>query len=125
MPVHRARKRGLTTQAQLSAASDEVLILGLSVRSVAKSYKMCHVTLHRFVKKRQAMGRGGTAGVMPTSGYKCHFRVFTDDQEKQLVTYLTKSADLYFGLCPKEVRLKHKVFVCVFVCVCRLHYECL
>ncbi|KAM3609301.1 uncharacterized protein V6R79_012743 [Siganus canaliculatus] len=49
------------------------------------------------------MERGGS-NVLPISGYHSHFRVFSDVQEKQLVTYLTKSADMYFGLCPKEVK---------------------
>ncbi|KAM3620221.1 uncharacterized protein V6R79_019869 [Siganus canaliculatus] len=103
MPVRRERTRGLITQEQLKAASDEVLNNSVSVRSVAQAYKMCHVTLYRYVKKRQAMERGGS-NVLPITGYHSHFRVFSDVQEKQLVNYLTKSADMYFGLCPKEVK---------------------
>ncbi len=104
MPPKRTKKRGLATADVLKAASDEVLAGGLSVRAVAKDYKMCHVTLHRYCKKRQNLMRVGSS-VLPRSSYRSHFRVFNDQQEETLVSCLMQSADLYFGLCPKEVRI--------------------
>ncbi|KAK0140218.1 hypothetical protein N1851_022872 [Merluccius polli] len=31
-------------------------------------------------------------------------KVFTDEQENELIAYLMRAADVYFGLCPHEVR---------------------
>lgn len=39
--------------------------------------------------------------------------VFTDNQEKSVGLYLKKAADLYFGLCPKEVRHERKTIITV------------
>ena len=74
---------------------------GRSVRAVAIEFAICHTTLFRFHKKRQGQGHDDT---LPGVGYRSSRRVFTDEQEKSLGLYLKKAADLYFGLCPKEVR---------------------
>ena len=38
-------------------------------------------------------------------GYKKPRQVFTDDQESKLVAYLKHASSIYFGLCPREVRV--------------------
>ena len=38
-------------------------------------------------------------------GYTRHRQIFTDEQELTLAKYLKKACDIYFGLCPIEVRV--------------------
>ena len=39
----------------------------------------------------------------PTVGYNPASKVFTAEQEIELVQYLKEASDLYYGLSPKEV----------------------
>ncbi|XP_027012391.2 histone-lysine N-methyltransferase PRDM9-like isoform X1 [Tachysurus fulvidraco] len=99
MPNIRKRKtdRGVPFPV-LERASDEIR-QGKSVRGVAKSYGICHVTLHRFHKKRSQESK-----TLSRVGYWTPKRVFTLEQELLLSDYLMQAADLYYGLSPKEVR---------------------
>ena len=65
---------------------------------MAKTYGICHVTLHRFYKKRSQGSK-----TLPRVGYWTLKRVFTLEQELLLKDYLMQAADLYYGLSPKEV----------------------
>ena len=85
----------------LERASNEVR-QGKSVRGVAKTYGICHVTLHRFYKKRQMLESKGSK-TLPRVGYWTSKRVFSIEQELLLKDYQVKAADLYYGLSPKEV----------------------
>ncbi|CAL8310737.1 unnamed protein product [Gadus morhua 'NCC'] len=84
----------------LERASNEVR-QGKSVRGVAKTYGICHVTLHRFHKKRQMLESKGSK-TLPRVGYWTSKRVFSIEQELLLKDYQVKAADLYYGLSPKE-----------------------
>ncbi|KAK0148855.1 Jerky -like [Merluccius polli] len=97
MPNVRKRKtdRGVPFPV-LEMASDEIR-QGKSVRGVAKSYGICHVTLHRFHKKRSQGSK-----TLPRVGYWTPKRVFSLEQELLLRDYLMQAADLYYGLSPKE-----------------------
>ncbi|XP_041845662.1 uncharacterized protein LOC121642781 [Melanotaenia boesemani] len=86
----------------LERASDEIK-QGKSVRGVAKSYGIRHVTLCRFQKKRKKLECQGSNS-LPRVGYWTPKRVFSTEQEILLKKYLMEAADLYYGLCPKEVR---------------------
>ena len=83
----------------LERASNEVR-QGKSVRGVAKTYGICHVTLHRFHKKRQMLESKGSK-TLPRVGYWTSKRVFSIEQELLLKDYQVKAADLYYGLSPK------------------------
>lgn len=91
MPNIRKRKtdRGVPFPV-LERASDEIR-QGKSVGGVAKSYGICHVTLHRFHKKRSQGSK-----TLSRVGYWT--RVFTLEQELLLRDYLMQAADLYYGL---------------------------
>ncbi|QQP38920.1 Uncharacterized protein FKW44_019638, partial [Caligus rogercresseyi] len=77
----------------LERASNIVKDEGRAVRAVAKEFAICHTTLY---------SRGHYK--LPGVGYWTSRRVFTEEQEKSVAEYLKRAADLYFGLCPKEVR---------------------
>lgn len=64
----------------------------LSVRSVAKDYSICHVTFNRVIQK------------LKIRGYNPHNKIFSKEQELQLVKYVLYSAKLYYGLTIRELR---------------------
>lgn len=87
----------------LERASNIIRDEGRTVRAVAREFAICHTILYRFHKKRgrlQAEGHDQLPGVGSWSSRW----VFTDEQEKSVGQYLKKAGNLYFGLCPKEVR---------------------
>ncbi|XP_030749224.1 uncharacterized protein LOC115877205 [Sitophilus oryzae] len=58
---------------------------------------MCHVSLSRYVNALRNR-------LQPKVGYSPYNRVFTVQQESQLVEYCEKSVNLYFGLTTKDLR---------------------
>lgn len=100
----RSTSRGVSREV-LSLAADEVQ-RGRSIRSVANSFGICHVTLYRYVtRQRELLEQHGDSSrpPLPQVGYSKHRLVFSADQEKLLVNYLTRAAAICFGLSPKEV----------------------
>ena len=92
----RKTERGKTSKSLLRQAANAVIQDGRKIKTVARELEICHMTLHRFVKKMRA-------GSDPTVGYKSR-SVFTMEQEKELVSYILKCSSIYFGLLPGEVR---------------------
>lgn len=92
----RKTERGKTSETLLRQAANAVIQDGRKVKTVARELEICHMTLHRFVKKMRA-------GKDLTVGYKSR-SVFTAEQEKELVKYILKCSSIYFGLLPGEVR---------------------
>ncbi|KAJ8336534.1 hypothetical protein SKAU_G00377540 [Synaphobranchus kaupii] len=74
-----------------------------SVRGVAKSYGICHVTLHWYIREKKKLE---AAGIRETSsiivGYSRHRRVFNAGQEEELRQYLKAASAMYYGLSPRE-----------------------
>ncbi|KAK3762513.1 hypothetical protein RRG08_017235 [Elysia crispata] len=70
---------------------------GKTIRQAAKDHGLCHVSLHRRLKKREQ-------GEAPCMGYSKHAQVFSQHQEQELARYVTWSAELRYGLTPVEVR---------------------
>ena len=101
MPRTRKRttSRGSTPQSVMETAAHAVVQEGRSIRSVAQEYSICHVSLYRFCKKLRADNN-----VIPKLGYNPHTKVFTNEQESILTTYLKTCGDLYYGLSPKEIK---------------------
>ena len=86
---------------RLQEAAKDVLEYNKSVRSVARDFNVCHVTLYRYCKKKKNAQPGSSP---PRTGYNPHNRVFSKEQENELAKYLLQAADLYYGLAPKDVR---------------------
>lgn len=99
----RKTARGQASLEEMHRAADLVTKNGQSIRSVAKALGICRVSLNRFIQRRNTDPN-------TTFGYRSARRVFNDEEETALNEYLTQSAQIYFGLTPKEVR--------------RLAYEC-
>ena len=70
---------------------------GKTIRQAAKDHGLCHVSLHRRLKKREQ-------GEAPCMGYSKHAQVFGQHQEQELARYVTWSAELRYDLTPVEVR---------------------
>lgn len=92
----RKTQRGTTSQDLLKRAADAVIKDGRKLKTVARELEICHTTLQRYVKKIKS-------GLTPSVGFKSRM-VFSEDQEAQLSEYILKSASIYFGLLPEEVR---------------------
>ncbi|KAJ8949251.1 hypothetical protein NQ318_022764 [Aromia moschata] len=105
MPRVRVRKteRALKSISVYEEAYKEVTENEVSIRSAAAKFELHYVSLSRFVKKKkQAIKQGSTIPV--TMGYRCVRRVFDIDQEKRIVGYIIKAAQIFYGLPPKEIR---------------------
>uniref|UniRef100_UPI00358F7E5B uncharacterized protein isoform X2 n=1 Tax=Myxine glutinosa TaxID=7769 RepID=UPI00358F7E5B len=87
-------------------AAKEVVNNKRKCRTVAKEYDIAHVTLRRYCLKLNHSTAGSEAGNTSEIhvGYRKNQQVFTDAEEKLVTEYLLKVANLYYGLCPKEVR---------------------
>ncbi|KAK6490350.1 hypothetical protein HHUSO_G4860 [Huso huso] len=98
----RRTNRG-TPQEVMERATKLVIEKNQTIRSVAKNFDICHVSLSRFVKKTQMASEKGSETPPPVVGYKSH-RVFNEELETALEEYLIQTAELYCGLTPNEVR---------------------
>jgi len=96
-PRPRKTERGLIPKIIYEEAARKVIDNEQAVRKVAKDYGMCHVSLNRFVNALRN-------NLEPKVGYNPYNRVFTPEQESQLVKYCEKTVDLYFGLTTKDLR---------------------
>lgn len=101
MPRNRKRttERGTKDLFLYEQAYEEIL-RGRSVRAAAKMFNLCHVSLTRYKTKRLSAPEGQTVRM----GYNPASKVFNENQEQSISDYLITSADIYFGLSPKEVR---------------------
>lgn len=99
MVYKRGRKtaRGTLPQEKYVEACKTVIEQGKSIRSVATTFGMCHVTLSRYIAKYK------TKNTL-TTGYNPHNKVFSTVQEKELADYCKTACQLYFGLTTKDFR---------------------
>lgn len=102
MPRKRIQKTNRASRdlAVYESAYDAIL-LGISVRAAAAQFDLCHVSLLRYKKKREDAVEGSAKVTM---GYRPANRVFSVEQENEMVIYIKKAADIYQGLSPREIR---------------------
>jgi hypothetical protein len=62
-------------------------------------------TLHDYVKRFQKMPESERLTENLFFGYKKPRKVFTDDQEATIVTYLKHLSSIHFGPCARDVRV--------------------
>ena len=92
----RKTERG-TTSIEVIRNAAEAVMQGQKIKTVARQFGICHMTLFRFVKKVKSVQEA-------TVGYKKMKLVFNEQQEKVMAEYLLKCSSIYFGLVPQEVR---------------------
>lgn len=97
----RTTTRGYTKE-QITNALHEVISDNKSIRETAKKYGLCHVSLSRYVKKIKCNDNDNN--VPPAIGYNSPKKVFSEQHEQQLCQYIKNSADMYFGLTPRDIR---------------------
>ncbi|XP_048063620.1 uncharacterized protein LOC125278459 isoform X1 [Megalobrama amblycephala] len=103
MPRTWVRKTDHGVDASLLKRAAEQVRKGKSVRAVAKSHGICHVTLNRYWQKYKELKDQGSRD-LPRVGYYSPHQVFTREQEETLSQYISQAADIYYGLTPREVR---------------------
>lgn len=92
----RKLERGLTSKELLHQAAYLVIHKGRRIKTVAKELEICHMTLHRYIKKFKA-------DEVPSVSYKPKL-VFSSEQEEELTKYVLKCSSIYFGLLPEKLR---------------------
>lgn len=100
MPRNRVRKteRG-TKDVFLYEEAYKEIQAGRSIRGAASMFDLCHVSLMRYTHKRKLNPEREVA-----LGYNSARKVFSIEQENEISGYLMRTADIYFGLSPTEVR---------------------
>ena len=93
----------------LQHAAKEVIVNKESYRNAALAFGVDKMTLYRVVKMMKhtvAEGNSNDTSFVPrvVSGYARPRQLFSEDEEGQLVTYLTDASKMFFGLSAKETR---------------------
>ena len=96
MPRNRERRTDRGTSQEVMEAAASAVIDNKSVRSVAKEFGICPVSLYRFYKKIRD-------NLSPKTGYNPHNRVFKAHEEEMLTNYVKRTADLYYMGSPAKI----------------------
>lgn len=71
----------------------------MSIRGAAKKYKLCHMTLKRYINKYK--NSGDSQAVKYEPNYKVN-QIFSKELEDELESYLIKASRLHHGLARKD-----------------------
>lgn len=94
-------KRSKVSEDSLSQAIKAVKEDGLSVRMASKQFSVSRTTLQRHLQDYERSGDN----VFRLGNKNAVWKVFTDEEEKCLVTYLTKACHMHYGLTRGEVMI--------------------
>jgi len=83
-------------------AANAVIDDRASIRSTAKAHNIHYSTLCHYVLNLKAARAVNQPALRP--GYKSNRKVFSDDEEMAIATYLSTASDLYYGMSPKDAR---------------------
>ncbi|KAJ3614085.1 hypothetical protein NHX12_017662 [Muraenolepis orangiensis] len=103
MPRTWKRKTERGVSEELLKGALEQVARGKTIRSTAKTFGICHVTLSRYVKTKRQLGEQGSSE-SPKVGYFAGKTVFTEDQEAKVAEILQEAAGRKSGLTPSEVK---------------------
>lgn len=103
----RSTEKGKASPDVLLRAARLVKLNGSSIRKAAADFNINYRTLARYCKKIPEPDLLDEQVVTPSIsvGYIKNHLVFEPKLEDQLVDYILKASDIYFGLSPKEVRV--------------------
>lgn len=101
----RKTERGIIPHDLYAKAAEDVIKNNFSLRQAAEKHSVKLMTLQRYVKKLKLFNEqsGQRSGCKPKTGYLTR-KIFNDDEEEALVSYLKMSANIYFGLTTKDLR---------------------
>ncbi|ROL23530.1 Pogo transposable element with KRAB domain [Anabarilius grahami] len=100
----RTTERGKTPAQIMLEAARQVKTQNRSIRSTAKEFIIPLSTLSRYCHKISQDEIEGKKELGVAVGYIRNRQIFSPDFEEELVKYLFKSANIYFGLSPREVK---------------------
>lgn len=107
MPRNRQRKTqiGLTTEGDMKLAVMDVLNGGLSAKAAAIRYNIPRTTLRRYLQKCRDHNINLEEPVFPRMcpNYKVR-KIFTEEEEAELVKYLIQCSKLHHGLPPSAAK---------------------
>lgn len=112
MPRNYKRKttRGMIAPELMQKAALEVLVDRQSLRSIAETYGIDKMTLFRYCHRAKKCMPPDDRRVEISDlksvpiGYAKPHQIFSDAEEGMLVEYILKAANMYFGLCPAEIK---------------------
>ena len=107
----RKTERGLFSREAMLEGVRLVLDGGQKIKPTARELNLNYKTLGRYVELKR---RGGAPIENRQFGYSAsqHSRIFNDEQEGMLASYLLQASRIYFGLTIKEFRTLAFEFAC-------------
>jgi len=78
---------------------------GEGMRKTATRIGILRSTLQGYIKTLQKLPEEDRSIANLPVGYSTHKQVFNASQEQKLVEYLKRTAEIYFGLSPRDVRV--------------------
>lgn len=93
MRTYRRKTERGTKSLEIMKQAAKLVIEGQKIRTIAKMFDLCHMTLSRFIKKQKK-------GLEASVGYKPVRQVFNEDQEKSLTDYLLRCSSIFLVYVP-------------------------